>query len=419
MEYKNRIIEELIDKKLRTTGVVLVTGPKYCGKTTTCEIKSNYKHSFSTKEQIALYGMNIKSALLGNTPVLIDEWQNIPAIWDEVRNEVDKRNLFGQFIFTGSVQPKDYDDIIHSGEGRFSRVVMYPFSLFESGESSGKFSLKELFEKSINVFEINNPTTLEDIAHYICRGGWPTSLMVDKEDSLEIADNYLTGIINYKSRDKNNYFHNPKYAELIIRSFARNISTEAAYQTLLADIKSSDNTSMDDETLTNYIEKLENLFVIEDLPAWNPNLRSKTVIRTTPTRHFVDTSIACASLGISPKDLLNDLNTFGLMFEDMVIRELRVYTQGYKGKIYHYRDKDGLECDAVIHMKNGDWAAIEVKLGGEELINDGITSLRKIKNKIDYSRFKAPTFMAVITACGAAYKTDDGIFVIPITMLKN
>ena len=418
--YKNRIVESLIQKKLRTSGTVLITGPKYCGKTTTCRLLSNSEHSFSTKSQIELYSVNIKRALVGDVPVLIDEWQNIPEIWDEVRDEIDKRNKFGQFLFTGSVQPADYDKIIHSGEGRFSKVVMFPFSLYESGDSSGRVSLKALFEEpNRDYFDLNEKITLDDIAYLICRGGWPTTLLADKEDALEISDNYYTGLINYKSKEENNYFPNKKYAELIIRSFARNISTDAPYTTILRDIKESDNTSIDDETLTSYIQKLENLFVIMDLNAWNPNLRSKTVIRTTPTRHFVDTSIATSSLGIYPNDLLNDLNTFGLLFEDMVIRDLRIYSQGLKADLYHYRDKDGLECDAVIHMKNGNWAAIEVKLGGEKLVNEGLKSLRKLKDKIDYSRFKHPSFLAVITACGSLYKTEDGIFVIPINMLKD
>ena len=377
VKYRERIVENLILKKLKTSGAVLITGPKYCGKTTTCRVLSKTEHSFSTKSQIELYNINIKRALLGETPIMIDEWQNIPEIWDEVRDEVDKRNEFGQFLFTGSVQPANYDEIIHSGDGRFSKIVMYPFSLYESGDSNGKVSIKELFEDSSkDFFDTNEGFTLEETAYLICRGGWPTSIMVDKGDSLEISENYYIGLINYKSKDKTNYFNNKKYAELIIRSYARNISTEASYTTILKDIIASDNCKMDDETLSTYIQKLENLFIIQDLDAWNPNLRSKTVIRTTPTRHFVDTSIATTSLGIFPNDLLNDINTFGLFFEDLVIRDLRVYTQGIKANLYHYRDKDGLECDAVIHMKNGAWAAIEVKLGGEQLVNDGLSSLR-------------------------------------------
>ena len=381
---------------------------------------SNTKHSFSTKSQIDLYSINLKRALKGENPILIDEWQNIPLIWDEVRNYVDSKNQFGLFLFTGSVQPNNYDDIIHSGQGRFSRVVMYPFSLYESGESNGKVSLSSLFnDSSIDVFDLNEKSNLEDIAFYICRGGWPTSLMVDRDDALEIADSYYDGLINYKSKDDSYFFNNKKYADLIIKSFARNISTEAPYTSILKDIKESDNTSLDDETLSSYISKLENLFVLEDLPAWNPNLRSKTTVRTTPTRHFVDTSIATSSLGIYPEDLLNNLNTFGLFFEDFVIRDLRIYSQTIKGDIYHYRDKTGLECDAIIHKKNGTWAAFEIKLGGEKLISDGINSLRKIRDKIDYDRFKKPSFLAVITACGPLYKTEDGIFIIPINMLKD
>lgn len=420
MDYFPRLIDEKIKKKLKTSGAVLITGPKFCGKTTTCKQIAKTTHSFSSKRNIDLYSIDYRRALLGQTPVLIDEWQNIPEIWDEIRNEVDERSEFGQFILTGSISKLDHDDIIHSGVGRFSRIVMYPFSLYESKESNGNVSLRELFDnKNYDVFNATSNCTLEDIAYYVCRGGWPTAIKLDKQYALEVSSNYLDGIINYKSKEEKNYFPRPKIAELILKSYARNISSEAPYTTIIKDIKESNSISIDDETFSSYLEKLYSLFIIEDIAAWNTNLRSKTAIRTTPTRHFIDPSIAAQAIGISPNDLLNDFNTFGFFFEDLVVRDLKIYSDTLDGKVYHYRDSSNLEVDAIIHLKNGKWGAIEIKLGGDKLINDGINSLIKLYNKIDYSKFKKPEFMAVITATGPCYKTKDGIFIIPITMLKN
>ena len=419
-KYIKRIAEKELLKKIRTSGCVLIAGPKYCGKTTTAEQFAKSSHSFSTLSKINLYSSNIKMALIGEAPTLIDEWQNIPLVWDEIRDEIDRRHgKFGQYILTGSIHPIDYDEIMHSGEGRFSKVVMYPFSLFESGESSGNVSLNNLFNKKDNIFFNEGNQTLLDIAYYICRGGWPTSLNVDKEDSLEIAKNYLFGIINYKNKEKKQYFANTSTASYILKSYARNISTEVAFTTLLKDINEHDGIKYDDETLTSYIEKFKNLFVIDDIESWNPNLRSETSIRTKPTRHFVDPSLATVALGISPDDLLNDFNTFGLFFEDLVVRDLKVYSQAINASVAHYRDNDGLECDAIIHKTNGDWGALEIKLGGKELIDKACSKLLALKNKIDYTRFKKPSFLAVITATGSAMTTKDGIHIIPITMLKD
>lgn len=420
MNYIPRLIDNKIKIKLKTSGAVLITGPKFCGKTTTCKQIANTIHSFSTKRNIDLYSIDPKKALLGFPPILIDEWQNIPEIWDEIRDEVDSRGELGQFLLTESILKLNYNEIIHSGVGRFSKVVMYPFSLYESNESNGLVSLSDLFNnKNYDVFNTTSNGSLEDIAFYICRGGWPTAINLDRQYALEVSATYLDGIINYKSNDEKNYFTRPKIAELLIKSYARNISTEAPYTTIIKDIKDSNNITLDDETFTSYLDKLYSLFVIEDVPAWNPNLRSKTAIRTTPTRHFIDTSIATQALGIFPNDLLNDINTFGLFFEDLCIRDLRIYADSIDGKLYHYRDSSNLEIDAIIHLKNGKWGAIEIKLGGEKLINDGVESLKKLYNKIDYSKFKTPEFLAVITATGPCYKTKDGIFIIPLTMLKN
>ncbi len=419
-KYIKRIAEKELLRKIRTSGCVLITGPKYCGKTTIAEQFAKSSHSFSTLSKINLYSSNIKMALIGEAPTLIDEWQNIPLVWDEIRDEIDHRHgKFGQYILTGSVHPVDYDEIMHSGEGRFSKVVMYPFSLFESGESNGNVSLGDLFNKKESIFFNEGSQTLLDIAHYICRGGWPTSLNVGREDSLEIAKNYLFGIINYKNREKKQYFPNTSTASLVLKSYARNISTEAAFTTLLKDINEHDGINYDDETLTSYIERFKNLFVIDDIEAWNPNLRSEASIRTKPTRHFVDPSLAAVVLGISPNDLLNDFNSFGLFFEDLVVRDLKVYSQAIDASVAHYRDNDGLECDAIIHKANGDWGAFEIKLGGQELIKQACSKLLALKKKIDYTRFKEPSFLAVITATGSSMTTEDGIHIIPITMLKD
>lgn len=420
MKYINRLVDKKIFAKLNSSGAVLITGPKFCGKTTSCKQVAKTIHSFSTKRNIDLYSIDCRNALLGDTPILIDEWQNIPEIWDEIRNEIDERGELGQFLLTGSISKLNYDEIIHSGVGRFSKIVMYPFSLYESGESNGYVSLNELFTKpNLNIFNINNDKSIHDVAFYLCRGGWPTSIKLEKEYALEVSNNYIDGIINYKSKDEQNYFPRPNVAEMVLKSYARNISSQASYITMINDVKISNNIKIDDETFTSYLEKLISLFVIEDIPAWNPNLRSKTSIRTTPTRHFVDTSLATQVLKIGPNDLLNDLNTFGLFFEDMCVRDLKIYASSIDGTVYHYKDSDNLEVDAIVHLKNGDWGAFEIKLGGEKLINEGIEALEKLYRKIDYSKFKNPSFLAVITAAGSCYKTKNGIYIIPITMLKD
>lgn len=419
--YISRLIETEIHRKLRTSGCVLITGPKYCGKTTTAKTLCKSSHSFSTLSKIQLYETNLRMALQGEPPILIDEWQNIPRIWDEVRNRIDENNGdFSQFIMTGSLHPSNYDEVIHSGEGRFAEVTMSPFSLFESGESNGSISLSSLFDAKTHLFsQEEEGITLNDIAYLICRGGWPTSLGLEKEDSLEIAINYIYGITHYKNREKKNLFPYSDTAELILKSYARNVSSEAPFSVIRENISSRQGKKLDDETLSEYLAKFKNLFVISDLPSWNPNLRSKTAIRTTPTRHFIDPSLGTAVLGISPNDLLNDLHTFGLFFEDLVIRDLRVYARAMGADVSHYRDANGLECDAIIHKRNGDWGALEIKLGDPESIEKACAGLLALKNKIDTDRFKGPSFLGVITATGLAMTRKDGIHIFPITALRN
>lgn len=420
--YLKRYIEEKIKESLEIIGVVVISGPKYCGKTTTSKLFAKTIYTLDTKSKIEIASINPKSMFNGDTPILIDEWQTIPDLWNIARSEIDSRdNKFGQFIFTGSSTPANKDNIYHNGAGRILTLKMYPLTLSESNESKKIISLKKLFnnEQSINYLE-NNDISLKDIAFYICRGGWPLSLNEDKEKSLKITNAYCSTLFDFEN-SKNNKFRNKKkdIFNMIIRSYARNISTEARKLTLIKDINSNDDRNLDLETLDSYLEALNDLYIIQDINAWNLNLRSKTSIITTPTRHFVDTSIAAYSLNISPDDLLNDIKTFGLFFEDFVIKELNVYSQIINGEISHYRDSTGLECDAVIHLKNGKYGLIEIKLGGENLIKEGIKNLIKLESKIKESNNKLPSFKMIITACGPSYLSKEGIAIVPINLLTD
>ncbi len=420
--YLKRYIEEKIKESLEIIGVVVISGPKYCGKTTTSKLFAKTIYTLDTKSKIEIASINPKSIFNGDTPILIDEWQTVPDLWNVARSEIDSRdNKFGQFIFTGSSTPANKDDIYHNGAGRILTLKMYPLTLSESNESKKIISLKKLFnnEQSINYLE-NNDISLKDIAFYICRGGWPLSLNEDKEKSLKITNAYCSTLFDFEN-SKNNKFRNKKkdIFNMIIRSYARNISTEARKLTIIKDINSNDDRNLDLETLDSYLEALNDLYIIQDINAWNLNLRSKTSIITTPTRHFVDTSIAAYSLNISPDDLLNDIKTFGLFFEDFVIKELNVYSQVINGEISHYRDSTGLECDAVIHLKNGKYGLIEIKLGGEDLIKEGIKNLIKLESKIKESNNKLPSFKMIITACGPSYLSKEGIAIVPINLLTD
>lgn len=419
--YLPRLIENKIEKKIKSSGAVLVTGPKFCGKTTTC---MRYQKSFiklNTKQIIDITKMNPKSALKGLNPRLIDEWQTVPDIWNQIKDDLDFDYQFGKYILTGSSTPIDNKNIYHSGAGRITSVNMKTMSLYESNDSNGLVSLSSLFENpEQDVFDTNG-TNLEDAAYFICRGGWPISIQDNRELALEITKNYYNSLFLFESSE-NELFRNkkPEIFKMILKSYARNISTEAPITTILADLVASNNRSLDRKTFDDYMTALKDLFIIEDIEAWNPNIRSKTSIRTTPTRHFVDTSIACMAMNIAPNDLLNDLNTFGLFFEDMAVRDLSVYASIMDGEIRHYRDNAGLECDAVLHLSTGEWAAIEIKLGGDDLIEDGAKSLNLLKSKLtEKSSEKPPKFMMILTAFGPTYKRKDGIFVVPITRLKH
>lgn len=419
--YYERLIEKEIERKLKSSGAVLVAGPKFCGKTTTC---MKYQKSFvklNTKQAIAMARMNPGGVLDGETPRLIDEWQKAPDIWNQVKDDLDFHYEFGKYILTGSSTPADKTEVHHSGAGRITPVRMRPMSLWESKDSKGTVSLAELFKGGKPIpWDLNSDFSLSDVAHLICRGGWPISVLAPKEIALEITKNYYNGLFVFEDCENERFRNkNPEIMKMIVRSYARHISTEAAVSTIIADVRQSNERTMDTKTYDDYNEALNDIFIIEDMPAWNPNIRSKTSIRSTPTRHFVDTSIACRALGAGPEDLLNDLESFGLFFEDMAVRDLRIYSEVLGGEVRHYRDNAGLECDAVIHLENGSWGAVEIKLGGDDLIEAGASSLKLLKAKIEEkSNEKSPSFLMVLTAVGGAYQREDGVFVVPINLLK-
>ena len=421
-KYKQRIADRLLVRKVLGKGAVLIEGPKWCGKTTTAKqlAKSvlDLGDASVLKQSSQMIEISPRSLLEGKTPRLIDEWQALPSIWDSIRSEVDKRSEPSQFILTGSSVLPDADATIHSGTGRFAHIMMRPMSLFESGESSGTISLNDLFDgKTPEVQQCD--LSIDDIAYLTCRGGWPWATLISKEVALDQAFDYVDSVIKRDIQRVDKVKRSPERTRLLLRSYARNISQQVSYATIRKDMLANDANTLDEDTVADYIKALKNLFVIEDLAAWNPNLRSKAAIRTSDTRHFVDPSIGIAALGIAPKDLINDLDTFGLFFEDMAVRDLRVYAEALDGGLYHYRDSNGLECDTVLHRRNGSYALLEVKLGGEESINAGAASMIELAGKIDTDKMPAPSFMAVIIGVGRyAYRRQDGVYVIPIGCLK-
>lgn len=422
MKYIKRYTERDIERALRSSGAVVVVGPKFCGKTTTSMLFQKSFMKLNTNSRIQLARLNPKQALEGDNPRLIDEWQTVPEIWNYVKEDLDNEYQFGKYILTGSSTPVDKSEIHHSGAGRIVAVKMRPMSLFESGESKGSVSLLELFEgKPLTTFDENEKFTLEDVAFLTCRGGWPISVISDKSVSLDVTRNYYNSLFVFEDCDNEN-FRNKRadILKMILRSYARNISTEASKQSIIDDVKQSNERTMDSRTFDDYIEALQDLYIISDIEAWNPNIRSKTSIRTTPTRHFVDTSIACRALNLFPEDLMNDLESFGLFFEDLAVRDLSIYAQAHGGEVRHYRDKNGLECDAIVHLEDGRWGAVEIKLGGDKLIEDGAKSLTALKNKIEkQSREPNPSFLMILTARGSLYQREDGIYVVPINCLKD
>lgn len=433
--YKNRVADRLLAEKLEAFGAVLIEGPKYCGKTPLATQQAGSILSMADTDtlgqNLALARTNISRLLAGETPRLIDEWQIAPQFWDAVRNEVDKRNEDGQFMLTGSaVPPKpkkdengniiEEENIHHTGTGRISRLRLRTMSLWESEDSTGDVSLEELFINPDTVDGVSD-IDLDRLAYLTCRGGWPKAVLKKSEKAaLAQAFDYYDSVVSNDIKRVDDIDRDEELTKRIMRSYARNQGTQATVGTILADIKSNGDERMSDSTVYSYIKALKEIFVIEDSIAWNPNLRSKTAIRTSDTRYFIDPSIATAALGMGPKDLINDMETFGFIFETLAIRDLRVYADALDGKVYHYRDKNNLECDAVIHLRNGSYGLVEVKIGGTEPIREGAESLKTLSSKIDSTRMKTPSFMMVLTGIGNfAYKRpEDGVLVVPIGCLK-
>ena len=422
-KYKPRITDALIERKLRGKGALLIEGPKWCGKTTTAEQFSKSILYMSKPEDVSsnlmMADINPSKLLEGKTPRLIDEWQIAPKLWDAVRFEVDHRENYGHFILTGSAVPPKTDEVFHTGTGRFAWIKMRPMSLYESGESTGEVSLKEMFNQPEQL-SATNKLNIDDLAFLICRGGWPETADMDKDVALDQAFDYYNAIVNTDISRVDDVKRDPERAKRLMKSYARNQGSQTAYTVLRDDIAANDSELITDDTVYAYTNALRKIFVIEDMPAWNPNLRSKTAIRTSDTRYFIDSSIATASLGLGPEDLIKDLNTMGLFFETMCVRDLRVYAESIDGEVYHYRDKSGLECDTVVYLRNGSFGLIEIKLGGDKLIEEGAENLKIFSRKIDTDKMKTPSFLMVLTGTGNfAYKREDGVYVVPIGCLKN
>ncbi|MBQ7551479.1 MAG: ATP-binding protein [Bacteroidales bacterium] len=434
-KYKKRIADQMLADQLEASGAVLVEGPKFCGKTTLAKQQASSVLSMSDpdtlNQNLALAKTNISRLLAGNTPRLIDEWQIAPQFWDAVRNEVDNRQEEGQFILTGSaVPPKPIKDgngnpieeeqIHHTGTGRIARLKLRTMTLWESEDSTGMVSLGNLFENQGKI-DGESHIDLDKLAYLTCRGGWPKAVLKRSEKAaLAQAFNYYDSVVSNDIKRVDDVERDEELTKRIMRSYARNQASQATAGTILADIKNNGDGQMSENTVYNYVKALKEIFVIEDSIAWNPNLRSKTAIRTSDTRYFIDPSIATAALGLGPKDLINDMNTFGLIFETLAVRDLRVYAESLGGKVYHYRDKNNLECDAVVHLRNGSYGLVEIKIGGADLIKDGAGSLKTLSNKIDTTKMKKPSFLMVLTGIGNyAYKRpEDGVLVVPIGCLK-
>lgn len=423
MEYKHRIADGILEKKLRSKGAVLIEGPKWCGKTTTAEQQAR---SILYMDNPASFESNLQMAeidpgilLEGDTPRLVDEWQLAPKLWDTMRFEVDHRHQVGQFILTGSAVPSDEESMKHSGTGRFSWLTMRPMSLYESGESNGKVSLSHLFESRENIVATNS-LRIDDIAFLICRGGWPFACSLQGDAALAQAFDYVDAVIKKDVSRVDGTNRNITTTRLLMRSYARNQGSQATIGTIVADMMTNDENEIGVKTAGSYLDALRKIFVIEDSEAWNPNLRSKTAIRTANTRYFIDPSIGTAVLGLGPKDLINDLNTMGLFFETLCVRDLRIFADALDGQVFHYRDKSGLECDAIIHLRNGRYGLVEIKLGGDRLINEGASNLLALVDKINTDKMKEPSFLMVLTGTGDfAYRRKDGVYVVPIGCLKD
>ncbi len=418
-KYLPRISDKILLSKLESSGAVLVEGAKWCGKTTTARQASQSSIDLQDPDNAASYRMmaDTKPSLLlkGNKPRLLDEWQTIPVLWDAVRYDVDRSGDVGQYILTGSAVPKD-NATEHTGTGRISRMTMRPMSLFESLESNGTVSLASLFAGSEEV-ESMSSLTIEKIAYSMCRGGWPSSIRMKSSAALQVATNYVESIINMDVNRVDDIEKNPERVRLLMRSLARNIATLTTQQTILSDVEATD-MSISDKTLSLYLNALRRVFVVEDVPAWQPSLRSKTAIRTSAKRCFVDPSIATAVLRANPNSIIEDFELFGCLFEALCIRDMRVYAYANDGDIFHYKDERGLECDMIVRLRNGKWGAVEVKLGSKQ-IEAAAQNLIALKNKINSDKMGEPSFLMVLTGGEYAYRREDGVLVVPIGCMKD
>lgn len=422
-EYKKRIADKLLKYRLEEVGAVLIEGPKWCGKTTTAEQQAKsvlyMADPDNQKNYIEMADLRIKMLLKGDNPRLIDEWQIIPQIWDAIRFDVDHRGEEGLYVLTGSAVPASTENIHHTGTGRFAWITMRTMTLWESGESTGEVSLAELFRGNPDIAGFNK-LKIEDIAYVVCRGGWPSSVSKNRRAALRQAYDYYDAVVKTDISRVDEVSRNSDRTRLLLRSYARSQGGQVSIGAIRQDMMANDDETLADKTVQSYIGALKKIFVIEDMPAWNPNLRSKTAIRSADTRYFVDPSIAVAALGLGPEDLVNDLETFGLLFETLCVRDLRVYADALDGMVYHYRDKNGLECDAVIHLRNGAYGLVEIKLGGAAAIEKGASTLMELASKIDTTKMKVPAFLMILTAVGDyAYQRKDGIYVVPVGCLKD
>ena len=421
--YKPRIADNLLQRKLAGKGAVLIEGAKWCGKTTTAEQIAKsilYMSEPGMLEQnIRMASINPKLLLQGDLPRLIDEWQIAPQLWDSIRFEADHSPSLGLFVLTGSSVPADMSKVVHSGTGRIGWLKMRPMSLWESQESTGEVSLAELFKTPEQISGVNRQD-IDWLAFVTCRGGWPLAVDMDREIALDQAFDYVEAVEKRDIQRVDGVERDPVRVHRLLRSLARNQGSQASCGTIRSDLQVNESDGLSEETISSYIKALKEIFVVEDAEAWNPNLRSKTAIRTSDTRYFTDPSIATAALGIGPNDLINDLNTFGLMFETLCVRDLRVYAEALNGNVYHFRDKNGLECDAVVHLRDGSYGLVEIKLGGDDLIEEGAESLKTLAAKIDTEHMKEPAFKMVLIGVGTyAYRREDGIYVVPIGCLKD
>ena len=422
MEYLKRIIDDELKEKLSFAGAVQIKGPKWCGKTTSAkqvsssvlemqnpDLQDNYIELANTKPSLLLEG---------DKPRLIDEWQIAPKLWNAVRYSIDKTSLTNQYILTGSATPVDSDSL-HSGVGRFAIIDMKTMSLYESGDSNGKISLSDLMKGKRNIDGLTTDLEYEKIAYVLCRGGFPNAINLDEKKALQISKNYLDVLCESDISKVDNTKRDPKLARAILRAYARQVSTIDSDKSMFEDIKAN-YSDVSDTTIINYLKALKRLYIIEDIEAWNPNIRSKTAIRTSPKKSFVDPSLAVAALGCSKKELMLDINTFGLLFENLVNRDLSIYARKNGGIVKHYRDRYGLECDNIIHFEDGTYALVEIKLSGSR-VAEAEKHLLQLKGLIDDSsdiKIK-PSLLMIVTGTEMAYTTENGVLVVPIGCLKD